>query len=73
MTVYDDNPLMGEVPDVPARSRVAAVLAAADKMSAAVQAIAEIRAMHAELGSCPQCRVTNPCPTITILERWGLR
>ena len=74
MTFDDDNPLMGEVPDVPARSGVQAVLAAADKVAAAVRAVAEIRELHRSdsWGDCQDCRMEYPCSTVEILERHGL-
>lgn len=77
MTFDDDNPLLGEVPDVPARSGVAAVLGAADRVAGAVQAVAEIRELHMRTmeGSftvCRFCRMEYPCPTVRVLERHSL-
>ena len=65
----DDTPLMGEVPDVPARPAVVG-----DTATAAVRAVAEIRELHRSdsWGDCQDCRMEYPCSTVEILERHGL-
>lgn len=65
----DDNPLLGEVPDVPARSAVVV-----DTATAAVRAVAEIRELHRSdsWGDCQDCRMEYPCSTVEILKRHGL-
>lgn len=68
---------LGEAPDVPARSGVAAVLDAADRVTAAVQACTEIRALHrpyryslVNLWCTCGCQ-HYPCPTVRILDERG--
>lgn len=83
MTVFDDDPLMGEYPDVPARSGVEVLQAAADKLAAPARAVAEIRELHTHVparsplvgkhpGWCTACGVSWPCDTVRVLEGHGL-
>lgn len=80
----DETEPLGELPDVPARSGVSVVLAAAEREAAYARACGEIRALHLRVGvrvspdapvsgvRCGACDVPWPCATAEILDRLGV-